>query len=168
MKFLAALLALTLSAGAANAVSFDLLEKTGQSAGPISAEVIDFGAFLAIEDFGDLSITLDDASALAGDIIYSEPGAGFDGTLQASRFITDGAELLFSVGFDESSLWGTLVLATLELTSANPSGTMVFDDGALLDVTLDAVKPIPLPAAAWLLISGMAALAGVRTMRREQ
>lgn len=170
MPFLAASLALILSAGLAHAAPFDLLRKTGPSVGPISVEAIDIGVAdfpVLIEDLnaGVLTINYFPSEPTDSDFIFDDGATFIGGPLQHMREIVDGAELLFAVDFDATGDWGNLVLATLLVSDLSAPGTQVFDDGAQLDVTLDAVQPIPLPAAAWLLMSGVAALAGVRSMR---
>lgn len=170
MPLLAASLALILSAGVAHATPFDLLRKTGPSVGPISAEVIDFGVPdfpVLVEDPGAGALTINyfPNEPTDSDFIFDDGATSIGGPLQDMREIVGGAELLFGLDFDATGDWGALVLATLLVSDLNAPGAQVFDDGAQLEVTLDAVQPIPLPAAAWLLISGVAALAGVRSMR---
>ena len=56
----------------------------------------------------------------------------------------------------------------LSTTSYTGLAEVLFSDTAIVtaDVTLGSTTPVPLPAAAWMLIAGIAGLAGARRLRR--
>ena len=60
------------------------------------------------------------------------------------------------------------VEATQSSTTYTGLAEVLFSDTAIVtaDVTLGSTTPVPLPAAAWMLIAGIAGLAGARRLRR--
>lgn len=85
---------------------------------------------------------------------------------QANFSITTGPWLLSGTGLPGSPPnWGLLTLPLFTFTGAASTGPSEFFSGYVTN--LQAASPVPLPAAAWLLVSGLAGVGAFARRRRK-
>lgn len=113
----------------------------------------------------DLSITFPDATAPGGTRTFAPTSFGINDRI----FFTDPGGVFAGVTLDSAMFpdaWGLTGLEYGGLRSPNQLG-FNFLNGDVQGV-VGTLSEVPLPAAAWLFLGGLAALAGVRQRRRAQ
>lgn len=97
------------------------------------------------------------------DLSFSGAGLSGPGTL-ADISLTNAQDTLWLVSSGDLSLFDWMLTGTVKFTAIGGNNP---NENTKLDIGFNSVNVIPLPAGAWLLISGFAAAFGVRKMARK-
>ncbi|MEM6441722.1 MAG: VPLPA-CTERM sorting domain-containing protein [Pseudomonadota bacterium] len=137
-----------------------------------------FGSALSVAERSEVTIFggtftggLNDAQACAGDPLLCDRGdvlsANLDGVFNLRGGVFDGTALLF-----QSSILNIFGLPDLMFDGTKITGTLLSGEAIDLEIafrdpnTQVNLNVIPLPAGAWLLLSGIAAMGAARRFRR--